>query len=196
METWPSQFIPQSMNWHLQYNSKSFKSTFNQSVNTHRFPGGMWQAQLQFKNLTRAQSDSLRVFLYRLGGANGRFLLWDFTKPGKPVMGNPVVAQNSQTGGLLLTSGWLPNRLILQAGEYFSVNNELKMVMNDVWSSSIGFATLEFEPWLRKSPKQGAPIVTETPTGMFKLIDDKQGNFQYRALFSDVSIAVEEAFYV
>ena len=196
METWPSHLIPNSMTWHLRYNSKSFVSEFNQSVNTHRFPGGKWVTTLTFKNLTRSQAVDLQCFLDDLGGEAGRFLMSDFTQPGRPAIGAPVVAQQGQTGGLLLTSGWLPDRLVLAKGEYFSVNNEMKRVKRDVWSNGAGNATLEFSPWLRASPALSDAVETESPLGLFKLANDEQGDFKHRTRFSDVTLSIEEAFYV
>lgn len=196
MQTWPSHLIPNSMRWHLQFNTVSFQSPYNQSVQTHSFPGGMWQGQLTFKNITREQLDDIETFIYRLGGANGRFLMWDFLRPGRPAQGEPVVSQSGAQGGYLPTSGWLPNRRVIKKGDYFSVNNELKKVLEDVWSNAAGTAIIEFAPWLRKSPAAGTAIITQNPCGIFKLENDDQGQFQHVPLFSDLTLSIHEAFYV
>ena len=196
MDTWPTTLQPNSMNWHLQFNTQTFESPFNHSINTHRFPGGMWTAQLSFKNLTRNQTNEMKAFVYSLSGANGRFLMSDPSAPGRPAMGTPVVAQSDQQGGLLLTSGWQPNTLVLKRGEYFSVNNELKMVMKDIWSTDMGLATLAFAPWLRTRPEQYDSIITLNPMGMFMLANDDQGEIQFKPLFGDISLDIREAFYV
>ncbi|USD68139.1 hypothetical protein [Vibrio sp. SCSIO 43136] len=197
MEKWPESLQPSSLDWHLQFNTKSFKSPFNNSERTHGFPGAHWQGTLTFRNLVEEQADNLKSFLWSLQGANGRFLLWDMSRPGRPEFGEPVVAQANQKGGLLQTAGWVPNQLVLARGHYFSVNNELKCAMEDIWSSEAGVAILKFEPWLRKSPALGDKVTTDYPCGMFKLKDDNQGKLAMRpGIFSNTKIEVVEAFYV
>lgn len=196
MERWPEHLMPQTMDWHLQPNTKIFTSSFNNSVRTAGFPGDQWMGTLTFSRLTRDKARQIEVFVRSLGGANGRFLLRDLKSKGRPAKGKPVVSMAEQSGGYLQTSGWLPNQLVLRAGDYFSVGQELKQSKKDVISSASGVAILEFFPWLRHSPAVGDAIVTDQPVGIFRLKDDSQGKFSHRQLFSDVSIEVVEAFYV
>ncbi|WP_136487877.1 hypothetical protein [Vibrio sp. H11] len=196
MDSWPETLIPSTMDWHLQAHTKTFTSTFNQSVQTTSFPGSQWLGTMQFQNLTRDEARLIEVFIRSLGGANGRFLLRDLKNGGKPAKGSPVVSMQNQQGGILLTSGWLPGQLVMKAGDYFSVGQELKQSKKDVVSSESGMATLEFYPWLRHSPANGEPIVMDKPVGVFRLKDDAQGKLANRPRFSDVSVEVIEAFYV
>ncbi|WP_412497294.1 hypothetical protein [Vibrio fluvialis] len=196
MDRWPEHLMPSTMEWHLKPNTQTFTSKFNQSTRTANFPGAHWIGVMTFKNLTRDEARQLEVFIRSLGGANGRFLLRDLKTPGRPAKGSPVVSIAGQTGGVIMTSDWLPNQLIMQAGDYFSVGQELKQSKVDVIANSAGSATLEFYPWLRHSPAVGEPIITDHPVGVFRLKDDDQGRMASRAMFSDVSVEVVEAFYV
>lgn len=196
MERWPEHLMPNTMDWHLQPNTKIFTSTFNNSARTAGFPGDQWMGTLTFSRLNREKARQMEVFIRSLGGANGRFLLRDMKHKGRPAKGAPVVNLAGQTGGYLQTNGWLPNQLVLRAGDYFSVGQELKQSKIDVVASATGFAILEFYPWLRHSPAVGEAIVTDQPVGIFRLKDDSQGKLSNRQLFSDTTIEVVEAFYV
>ncbi|EOW9224863.1 hypothetical protein ACN26P_003395 [Vibrio cholerae] len=196
IKPWPDHLRPNAMDWHLQANTKTFTSSFNNSIRTASFPGEQWIGTMTFNRLSREKARDLEVFVRSLSGASGRFLLRDLKSKGRPAKGVPVVAQADQTGGLLLTSGWLPNQLVMRAGDYFSVGDELKQSKVDVLSSASGTAILEFYPWLRHTPSVGAAIITDRPAGIFRLSDDRQGKLSNRPEYSDTTIEVIEAFYV
>lgn len=196
MERWPEHLMPESMDWHLQANSKAFTSAFNQSTNTVGFPGEHWLGTMNFPSLNREKACQIEVFIRRLGGANGRFLLRDMKSRGRPAKGQPVVAQPDQAGGLLMTTGWQANQLVLLAGDYFGVGNELKQCDQDILADANGTALLSFYPWLRTAPAVNTPIVTDCPVGVFRLKDDSQGKLSHRILKSNTTIEFVEAFYV
>jgi hypothetical protein len=72
--------------------------------------------------------------------------------------GTPLVAGASQTGASLNTDGWPATTTVLKAGDYFSVNGELKMVTADCVSDASGNATVEFAPILRSAPADNAAL--------------------------------------
>lgn len=197
---WPDQLKPNSLRIGLTANTGSFESPLNKSVMTHRFPGERWKAVLEFNTLDNNKTrevDILQAFIWKLGGMNGRFYMGDFSKPGAPARGAPVVIGNGQYGGLLTTGGWLPNQIIIPMGSYFSINNELKFATSDIVSNAGGVATLEFVPWLRVSPADGDVIVTDKPTGMFRLAGDDEGMFDISpGMHAETTINVVEAFNV
>lgn len=195
---WPDELEPNSMTFGLSANTALFESPLNRSVMSHRFLGERWRGKLEFNALDNnnvRELDILQAFIWKLGGKNGRFTMGDFSKRGAPARGAPVVNGAGQYGGLLSTSGWIPNEIVLPMGTYFSIDNELKFTTADIVSNAGGFATLEFAPWLRKSPADGAVIVTDNPTGMFRLADDSQ-LFDIVAGNAEISIEVVEAFNV
>ena len=193
---YPDGIIPNSMSLNLISNTKTFTSTFNRSERTHRFPGERWKASLSFNNLYPHEVADLKTFIWGLGGGDGRFYMPLFDNLGKPSKGSPVALGTDQVGGLINTNGWTPNTVVLAKGDYFEVNGEVKMVTNNIVSSATGQATLTFVPWLRTAVQSGDVITTNRPKGLFRLTDDKQGEFDFEPGFSDVNIDVVEAFYV
>lgn len=198
--TFPDNVRPSRMSLNLVSNSVIYTSQFNNSVNTHNFPGARWKATLEFDNIDNfsvKEIDILQVFLWQLEGVNGRFWMHDFSKPGSPTKGSPVVSLPDQYGTLLPTSGWTPNSLVVPAARYFSVNGELKFATKDLYSDAIGNCNLEFTPPLRTPPPQGSEINTDRPKGMFRLLDNNQGNFNLSpGLEGSVTLEVVEAFHV
>ena len=61
---------------------------------------------------------------------------------------------------------------VLKAGDFFSVNSELKMVTVDATSDGAGDVTVNFVPSLRSSPSDDAVITTTNPVCTMKLTGD------------------------
>jgi len=78
---------------------------------------------------------------------------------------NPTVSGASQLGTSLTTIGGSSGAIAL-AGDYFEVNGELKMLTSDANGPG---PTINFEPALRQSPANGAPIEFKIPKGTFRL---------------------------
>jgi len=76
---------------------------------------------------------------------------------------------SGQLGIALNIKGAQPSTKVLQAGEYFEVNGELKIVVSDCTSDGSGLATVQFEPPLRDSPDDSANLNTQTPKAKFRL---------------------------
>ena len=197
---YPEIIVPNSFNLNLKSNSKMYKSSFNMSTSTHRFPGAHWTATLNFDtldNFTLPELDILQAFIWSLDGVSGRFRIPIFGKRGSPSQGNPVVNGDQQSGGLLSVRGWDPMELVIERGSYFRIGDELKQASEDVISNAAGVATMRFHPWLRATPVDGTPIVTDQPTGVFRLMDNDQGDFNLvEAYQGTLSIAIMEAFNV
>lgn len=193
--TFPS-ITPNESVWGLQANTQSFRSPFTGSVQTIEFSGARWVAELTFNNLTVADSRTLSAFLLQCRGSSGRFYLYDHShsSPSGVGTGTPKVKGASQTGRSLNTDGWTTSQTgILKAGDYFTVNDELKIVTADANSDVTGNATISFEPPLRSSPADNATITVTHPTTIMMLSDDLM-NWHNVPLFSSFTIKCEEAF--
>ena len=130
-----------------------------------------------------------------LDGEYGRVRIRDWGRDGKAPAGSPVVSDADQTGVALTTKGWTANTLVLRAGDYFTVNSELKKVTADVTSSASGTATITFSPMLRSSPSPNSALEVQNPWGIFKLVDNSQGQIRRSpGLVSATTIEFEEAF--
>jgi hypothetical protein len=192
---WP--LAPNTFDWWLESNTKTFRSDFNGSSQVARFPGSRWKCSLSYNSLDDERACVLEALVTSLDGEFGRVRMISYGRKGQKAAGVPVVAVADQTGLNLITSGWTPNTDVLKVGQFITVNDELKQITGDVKSDATGYATIPFSPQLRSSPPVGAAIETERPTGIFKLADNKQGKFKRqrkRGVRSAVTLEFEEAF--
>lgn len=196
----PDNLFPTSISgMNLKANNLLYQSNYSRATDTHRLFGDQWNLTLNFENIDNMNGydeiAKLQSFIWSLGGVSGRFLMSPFIRVGAPSKGTPVVNGNSQTGNSLNTDGWLSSAKVLRQGDFFQIGYELKMVTEDIWSDSLGDATLKFTPPLRNSPVDNDPIVTDDPKGLFRLKSDDQGQFDLSpGLEAEVSIQVVEAF--
>lgn len=106
-----------------------------------------------------------------------------------------MVSDANQTGTQLGSKGWTPGILVLRTGDYFTVNDELKMVTADVTSTAAGTAVIPFAPMLRASPPANGKIEVAKPYGIFKLKDNQQGaGNRVPGVFTSYTLEFEEAF--
>lgn len=81
----------------------------------------------------------------------------------------PLVDGASQTGTTLTTDGWIASSTILLAGDYFQVDDQYFMAVEDAASDSGGAATLEFRPAMRASPADNADVIILNPALVARL---------------------------
>ncbi|MDW3570960.1 hypothetical protein N4235_08520 [Enterobacter asburiae] len=192
---WPEDVCPASLTWRPESNTKTFRSPFNGASQTVRFPGTRWICSLTFSNLTDDKSRRIDALVADLDGEYGRVKIRDWGRAGRTPAGNPVVSDANQTGNQLGSKGWTPGRLVLRTGDYFTVNDELKMVTADVTSTAAGTAVIPFAPMLRASPPANGKIEVAMPYGIFKLKDNQQGaGNRIPGGFTSYTLEFEEAF--
>lgn len=173
--SFPQELIPASNEIRLDSPTFSFTSAFtgvNQSV-IH--PGARWTLTMEFPKLQGRQKRILQSFLNGLSGRAEVVKVYDNSRDGRPAMGTPGVSGDGQLGKTLLTGGWIPHQKVLEVGDLVTVNSELKEIADDAWSDQNGFATLSFNPPLRKSPPNGSSIETERPYMLATLDSDGVG---------------------
>jgi len=189
--------VPNHIELTLQSNTQNYTSPLTRVTQTQDLGGDQWLATLSFPPLFDANARTLRAFLAQLRGPSGRFYLKPYgaTTPAGVATGTPLVKGANQTGTSLAidgaaanVSGWL------LVGDYFTVNNELKMVVADCNTNGSGETTVVFEPPLRTAPADNAPLTVTNPTVVMKLIDDKQARWilDPGAIYG-FSLACEEA---
>lgn len=172
--TFPAMRIVNSV-WGIQYNVQTFTSPFTQQQQVRALRGDYWYLQIttsQYRRYFEAEGIAIESFLNQLRGGTNTFLYNDPDYRGARgvATGSPVVNGAGQTGNSLATSGWTANITnILRSGDYFTVNGELKRLISDANSNGSGQATLNFEPALRASPSNSAPLNVATPTAEFVL---------------------------
>ena len=169
--------IANKMEWSLRSNTQTFVSPLSRTSQTLELPGSHWTTTLRFNRLTEDDQRTMMAFLVRLRGEAGRFYLYDHSLPTPRgiATGTPLVDGASQIGNTLNTKDWTVGQTgIMKAGDWFTVNNELKMMTEDVNSDGSGLATLTFEPPLRASPAADAPLTIGQAPAIMRLKDDGQ----------------------
>lgn len=87
-----------------------------------------------------------------------------------------LVAGAGQTGASLAVDGFPASSAgLLRAGDWVEVGGELKRLTADLNTDGTGAGTMLFEPPLRNSPADNAPVVCRSPMTRFLLSDDSVG---------------------
>ncbi|WP_343711185.1 hypothetical protein [Kosakonia radicincitans] len=192
---WPADVCPAALTWRPESNTKTFRSPFNGASQTVRFPGTRWVCSLTLTNLTDEKSRRVDALIASLDGEYGRVKIRDWGRPGRVPAGSPQVSDADQTGTELHSKGWTAGVLVLRAGDYITVNDELKMVTADVTSAANGTAIIPVAPMLRNSPPANSAIEVANPYGIFKLKDNQQGTgSRIPGGFTSYTLEFEEAF--
>ncbi|KID05295.1 phage protein [Hafnia alvei] len=192
---WPADICPTSLTWRPESNTKTFRSPFNGSSQTVRFPGTRWVCSLTLNNLTDERSRRIDALVAALDGEYGRVKIRDWGRAGRPPQGKPLVSDADQSGTQLHSKGWTPNKTVLLIGDYITVNGELKMVTADIKSAADSTAIIQIAPMLRSAPVPNSPIEVEKPYGVFKLKDNQQGaGSRVPGVFTSYTLEFEEAF--
>jgi len=172
--------------------------TLERQVQRHQ--GQVWNLDVEYAPLARAEAEALVAALCSLNGREGTFLFGDSANkaPRGTATGTPVVNGGSQTGEDISTRGWTASVTgILKAGDWVQFGTgstaRLHKVLADTNSNGSGVATLTLWPRVRTAWADGSAIVTTFPKGNFALTTDGQDwsvdvAHRYGLKFSAVSI--------
>jgi hypothetical protein len=187
---------PSSLTFGLRSNTLKSRAMYTGALRTFAVPGARWFFMAEWDMLGRAQGDALRALLVKMRGSSNRLLLWDLAQPVFRGVGggSPVVNGASQTGSTLAITGCpaSTNNWALP-GDKFSVNGELKMIVAAANTNGSGQTTLTFEPYLRASPSNSAPLTITQPTAKFVLATEAAWTYSTE-LTTMIAVEGEEAF--
>lgn len=189
---WPEPLRPSQMSMALVSNSRVFRGKFSGVAQTASTPGTRWRITLTFNNLTDDESRKLESLFVKLDGMANRVKCRDFGRDGAAAKGTPKVSVAGQMGVNLTTNGWTPGALVLEEGDYFVVNGELKMATANITANSSGVATLQFGPPLRRSPALNATIDTVNTWSNFMLAENENGVDREPAFNNNITFTLEE----
>lgn len=176
----------------------TFVSNFTGQVQTVEFAGSFWQGSFTIRPMKSDETlcRQWQSFFASLGGRSGRFYAYDPDRTSLVYtgasIGAPLVNGANQTGNELITDGWTSG-ITIKAGSYIEVNDEYKMITEDVVATG-GAATLSIFPALRASPPDNDTITTTNPKGIFML---DQPNFQWtsdKQKIVNIQFSFREAF--
>jgi hypothetical protein len=130
-------------------------------------PFALWQFEGKLLPQTGLSAGRWRSFLAQLRGRANTFKL---VVPGSetPLSGyagpqGTVQTQAQPRATSVATQGWTPNATILAEGDYFTVNDELKVATIAIVANASGQATISFEPGLRKVLNVGSVVTVFNP---------------------------------
>ena len=140
-------------------------------------PGDRWSLSLTLSPMNEDEARHWRAFLMNVQGAGSEFLFGpvDYHGPSDYLGANARVAGAGQFGTQLFCDNVDPSSVILKAGEYFSVNNELKVMTSDAVSDGLGRVLLNFEPMLRHVPGDNTLLEFQSPKAKFRLENSASG---------------------
>ena len=173
--TIPKQTDFRSSTFGLEENTETFVSPISNTIQTLARTGARWYLTINYAPMKRADAQVVIAFLTKLRGRVNSLNGFDpnATSPLGDVSSSTLLVNGaSQTGNSLICDGAEASTLVLKAGDYFEVNNELKMVTDDATSDASGDVTINFSPSLRSSPSDDASITTTNPNCEMKLVDD------------------------
>ena len=136
-------------------NNQVYNSPLTGQAQTASLTGAKWQCTPTFSNRNGKEARDLRAFLFDQEGVSGRFNYYPASIDNIGThSGVGVVDGAGQTGKSLLTKGWDADQpLLFSAGDYLTVNGEMKMVTADVAVDqdyieydAVNYATNPFSP--------------------------------------------------
>jgi len=164
-----------SVEFGLENNNQVFESPLSNSIQVSELTGARWYATFNLPPMKKDNALEYIGFLQRLQGRVHSFYGYDANhrSPSGTIAGSTLLVNGaSQTGTSLNLDGGANSTLVLKAGDFFSVNNELKMVTANATTNGSGEVTVNFVPSLRSSPSNDASITTTNPVCTMKLTGD------------------------
>jgi len=136
------------------------------------FTHAVWIAQLQIVPLTEEEAGAWTGPLARLSRISNYFKSSPPSYKGAAYKATTLQVDGAgQLGMQLNVKNAESGAFILRAGEYFEVNGETKIVVQDCIADGSGKGTVEFEPPLRTAPTDSATLNTQTPTIKWRLAE-------------------------
>lgn len=213
--TYPSTPKPQGMSWRLVMPAQTNVSDWTGKRQTMASGRGWWESQITFPPIVgTANVNAWRSFLAKSRGTAN-----DFRVPVDPTAQAPVISVNDvgslnlnfttnlyqtfgatplvngagQTGRTLNTVGFPPSTTVLQAGQFVTINDQLLQLTENVTSNAFGVAVLTFEPPIRVSPANNAPIEYVNPYCLMYLVEEPTLSVETGYVYS-LSLNLRECF--
>lgn len=173
------------------------QSVFTGTQYVQNFSGQWWGLSVTFASGNRNTHSALNASLNSLNGKYGTFkftLSGQEASPMGVATGTPLVKGAGQGNASTLdTDGWTPSTTgILKAGDFIQVGDSLHQVLEDATSDSGGNATLSIFPNVRDGTADNAVIVTESPSGIFRMLSDFSSTMQVGGIYSETTIQAVE----
>ena len=154
------------LDWGLESNTLESQSGITGTTQVGATAYALWDMDFSVPKMDWDEAGPWLAFFAQLRGKTGSFKL--------PIPGTElprsgytgavgIVDGASQLGHTLNTKNWDNNATLLNVGDLFTVNNELKIVRTVATSNGTGLSTITFDPALRGSPADLAVITINSP---------------------------------
>lgn len=150
----------------LERADQEFRSGYTGKRQVVAWPYALWVFTAQTIPYDHAEAGKLRSFLARL---KGRVNLWRQPIPGSYNTAGYTGVNGKLNGAhqagveVLSTNGWPVSTLILRDGDYFTINDELKIATANVTSNGSGVATIPFQPQLKRPGAANLQLEVKAP---------------------------------
>jgi hypothetical protein len=115
-----------------------------------------------------------RAYVVDCDGIANHFRLIACERP--QITGVAVTVKGGGQGGhSLVTQGWGAAGLKLRRGQFVTVDDQLLMVQAPVVADDAGVAIVQFKPYIRYVPADGAAIEVTRPYGVMSMSDPRNG---------------------
>jgi hypothetical protein len=190
----------EAVEFHMQDSVALAVSPFTGQTQRQSWLGAdMWTATLTLPSQSEVDVSPWKAFLGELRGMQNPMLLSDplhLVPAGNPLGAPAIPATVVDTAGsiVLHVTGFTPNTYgNLLRGDYFQVGYRLHMIVGqDVDADASGNATMSIWPSLREAPTANAPIILDSPAGLFGLSANKRGWSSDYSGYSKISIPCME----
>lgn len=213
--SFPSSPKPNGMVWRLVMPSQTNVSEWTGRRQTIASGRGWWECQLSLPPIVGTTNvNAWRAFIAKSRGKAN-----DFRIPVDPTAQSPELTINAvgslnlnftanlyqtfsedplvngsgQQGRTLNTTGWPVSTTVLQAGQFVTINDQLLQLTENVVSDAFGLAVLTFEPPIRVSPANNAPIEYVNPYCLMYMVEEPTLSVENGYVYS-LSLNLRESF--
>lgn len=139
------------------------------------YPYAVWQLEANLIEYDGLDAGRIRSFLAQLDGQKNTFRLPvpGFTKPMTGYVGNALANGAAAARAMSMAiDGLTAGANVVAEGDYFTVNDELKIVTQAGAANGAGQMVINFKPPLRKAVADNAPVTFQNPTCLMRAADD------------------------
>ena len=168
----------------LQRASNILRSKYTGQGQVVVFPYAVWMLQGNLVEYDGLDAGRVRSFLVQLDGQKNTFRLPvpGFSRPMTGYVGNALANGAAAARAMSMAIDGLPaNTAIVAEGDYFTVNDELKLVTQAGASNVAGQMVINFKPPLRKAVADNTAITFQNPTCLMRAADDDVANWAVAA---------------
>lgn len=168
----------------LTRNTSILRSRFTGQRQAVVYPYAIWLIKAKLREYAPEDAGVIRSFLAQLDGQANTFRLpvpgYTQSLTGYTATRQLNVAAAVRASAVSVSGGSASSPYLLD-GDYFTINDELKMAVGDIFFNAGGVAVINFKPFLRKPAIIGDNVVVLNPTMLMYAADDDVAKWGIRA---------------